>query len=1300
MFPKNDWARKGLAFTAALVLGLFVACGGGGTTPTPNPAVAPTIVTQPLSQTVTVGANATLSVTATGTGTLSYQWKKGGADLSGKTVSSLNLNPVSLTDAGSYTVVVTNSVTGGSASTTSSAATLTVNPVATTPVISAQPVGATVAEGGTVNFSVTATGNGTVNYQWKKGGSDLVGKTTSALTINPVTTGDAGTYTVLVTNTLNGTSQSLLSSAAVLAVNPAATVPVISAQPVGSTVTEGGAANISVTASGNGAVTYQWKKGGVDLVGKTASSLSINPVAAADAGSYTVLVTNTLNGTSQALLSTAAVLAVNPAATMPVISAQPVGATVTEGGTANFSVTASGNGTVTYQWKKGGSDLVGKTGSSFSINPVAAADAGSYTVLVTNTLNGTSQTLLSSAALLAVDPAATMPTISSQPVGVTATEGGDATFNVSAFGNGTLTYQWKKGGVDIAGKTSPGFGINPVALTDAGSYTVLVTNTLNGTSQSLLSSVAVLTVNPAATTPVITAQPIGSTVNEGDTANLSVTATGNGTVTYQWYKGGVAISGKTASSLSFNPVALTDAGTYTVEATNSLNATSASALSNPAILVVNGASSLAITVQPQDKTVTAPDGATFSVTATGTGLGYAWKKNGTAISGETTSSLTIPSTDLHNVADQYSVTVTSTAGGSVNSQVATLTVVAPKPVYAGDPTVVDTGRAYTVLSSWFTTAPADPLGSFRFGYDTALLNPVFSATCFFPSAGWTFSRPSSYPTDTRIPGSLSDPDYSGTGYSRGHMVGFADVRDVYGADAGRSSMYMTNMCPQVQALNGGAWGNLETLISGTFPGSFGRVWSYTGPIFSTQLVAPIGAKSIPIPTAFYKIVVRETTPGNPKVLAFVVPHSTTISSGATAATPIVTADFWKFITTVDRVQTLTGLNFFPTPTSPLPAGFTTTVEVAGWGSNLEQGPGKPNVHMIVPSWDTTFTHVHNTTGAVTTINTTTAKVGDVVPFVAQAIADPDPIATTTWNFGDGTTDTNLVTTHTYTSAGSFTVTFTATDILSHTSTISRIVTINSLDPTVPVISAQPQAKTVSAGTSVTFNVTATGNGTLTYQWRKDGVDLAGKTSNSLTFNATVADAGAYSVVVTNTLNGTSQTATSADAVLVVNPVAANDMNEGFETGSKSAYATATVTLGTGSWTITDGLIAKSTSNGGSTSDHFNGLQGLRLKNNVAGTASGKVTMGFDWPYGAQSVSIAIAQYNTDSAAPGTLGLWYSIDGGANWIQVPGTVTPASTSIDTYTWTVGLNQPIRFELRRTDVISQGRMCLDDIHITGY
>lgn len=1085
---------------------------------------------------------------------------------------------------------------------------------------------------------------------------------------------------------------------------PTPAAPTIATQPAATqTVTAGNSVSFSVLATGTPAPTFQWKKGGTAVsIGGTAATYTIASPVVGDAGTYTVTVTNSAGN----ITSNPAVLNVLPRAAAPTIDLQPApSTTVLEGGSATLTVNASttDGGTLSYQWKNGTTN-VGTNSNSISLNPALLSSAGTYTVVVTNSLNGTTATTTSSAAVVNVNPLPVVPVISAQPLTQSITEGNNLTLSVTATAsNGTLSYQWRRGASNF-GSNSSNLVFAPVALGDAGSYTVVVTNTLSGQTATATSNVAVLTVNPRAMAPTISVQPAPTTtVLVGGSATLTVNAstTDGGVLSYQWKKGSTAV-GTNSASLTFNPAALADAGSYTVVITNTLNGTTAQTTSDTATLTVNSTpTGPDITVQPQSQTVTAPDGATFGVTATGTDLTYAWKKNGTAISGATQSTYTVLSTDLHAISDQYSVVVTETGVGSTESQAATLTVLAPKPVFAGDPTVVDTSRNYVAVSSWFTTAPVDPSGSFRVGYDRALLNPVWSSTCFFPSAPWVFARPSSYPTDTRISGSLDSSDYSNTGYSRGHMTQFADLRDCYGADAGASSMYMSNMCPQVQALNGAAWGNLETLTAQTLPASFGRVWVYTGPIFSTQLVAPIGAKKIPIATAFYKVLVRETTPGNPKVLALIVPHSTTISSGNTAAVPLATTDFWKFATTVDRVQALTGLNFFPTPTSPLPAGFTTTVEVAGWGTSFEQGPNRPNVHMITPSWDSTFTHVHNSTGAVTTINTTTANVGDVVPFVAQVTADPDAIASTTWNFGDGTTDGNLVTTHSYSTAGSFTVTFTATDIQGHSSSISRIISINSLDPTVPVIGTQPIGKTVTEGTSVTFTVVATGNGVLTYQWKKDGTDLPGKTANTLTLGSvTTADAGTYSVVVTNTLNGSSQTSTSSDAILIVNAVVASDLNEGFETGTKGSYASATVVLGTGSWTLGDTLIAKSTTNGGSTSDHFNGLQGARMQNAAAGTASGKITMGFDWSYGAQTVSIAIAQYNTDAAAPGTLGLWYSTNGGTDWTQVAGTVTPSSTSIETYTWTVNVNQPIRFELRRTDTVSKGRICLDDIHIVGF
>ncbi|HTL67012.1 MAG TPA: endo-1,4-beta-xylanase [Lacunisphaera sp.] len=89
----------------------------------------PSITTQPSSQTATVGGNLSFSVTATGTAPLTYQWKLNGADISGATSSSYSISNVQASQAGNYTVTVSN-VAGAVTSTT---ATLTVNAAPTPP---------------------------------------------------------------------------------------------------------------------------------------------------------------------------------------------------------------------------------------------------------------------------------------------------------------------------------------------------------------------------------------------------------------------------------------------------------------------------------------------------------------------------------------------------------------------------------------------------------------------------------------------------------------------------------------------------------------------------------------------------------------------------------------------------------------------------------------------------------------------------------------------------------------------------------------------------------------------------------------------------------------------------------------------------------------------------------------------------------------------------------------------------------------------------------------------------------------
>lgn len=192
-----EWGTISLAFTL---------------TPT---ATAPIITTQPQSQTVGAGSNVILSVTAGGTPVPTFQWFRNGTAIAGATTASLALNNVQPADAGNYTVTVSNSA----GSVTSNTATLTVSGVA--PTIAAQPQSQTVTTGSNVTFSVTASGTPAPTYQWSKGGVAIAGATGTSLSLTNVQAGDAGSYTVTVTNSAG----SVTSTTATLTVNTPVTPP-------------------------------------------------------------------------------------------------------------------------------------------------------------------------------------------------------------------------------------------------------------------------------------------------------------------------------------------------------------------------------------------------------------------------------------------------------------------------------------------------------------------------------------------------------------------------------------------------------------------------------------------------------------------------------------------------------------------------------------------------------------------------------------------------------------------------------------------------------------------------------------------------------------------------------------------------------------------------------------------------------------------------------------------------------------------------------------------------------------------
>ncbi len=500
---------------------------------------APVFTTQPVgTTTVLAGTSVTFTAAATGNPAPTFQWYKGTTLLTGQTAATLTIASPTLADAGSYTVVATNSL----GSVTSSAAVLIVNQA---PIFTTQPASLTVVAPAAASFTAAASGFPVPTYQWQKGGVAISGATSATYSIPTTSLSDAATYTCVATNSI-GTATS---NGAVLTIQ---VPPAITTQPTGTTVTAGASASFTVVATGTPAPTYQWQKNNVNISGATSATYAIASTTLGDAGAYTVVVTNPA-GT---VTSAAAVLTVNAP---PVITAQPANQSVVVGQTATFSVTATGNPTPTYQWRKGGVAIGGATGSTYTTPVTVIGDSGStFDVVVTNSLG----TVTSTAATLTVNPAPVVPTITTQPLSQTVAAGASVTFTVVATGTPTPTYQWYKDSVAISGATSSSYTIAAVAATDAGVYAVSATNS-QGT---ITSSGATLTVLYA---PVITTQPASQTVVQGSNVTFSVTANGNPSPTYQWRFNTANISGATGSTYTINGVAPAAGGSYDVVVTNS-----------------------------------------------------------------------------------------------------------------------------------------------------------------------------------------------------------------------------------------------------------------------------------------------------------------------------------------------------------------------------------------------------------------------------------------------------------------------------------------------------------------------------------------------------------------------------------------------------------------------------------------------------------------------------------------------------------------------------------------------------------
>ena len=616
--------------------------------------IAPVISNQPVTQTKIETGKVTFSVSVTGPGPYTYQWRKNGIVIAGATTSTFKLVDLALSDAGNYGVVITNYV----GSTTSATATLTVNAI---PVVtSLSPTRQVIAAGQSVNLSVTATGTGSLSYQWTHDGLPIAGATSAALSVTNFTRQAAGYYLVHITDSTGtrisnpmflifapGTGPSPVTQIRGWGINNLSQIDI----PSGLTDAVAVAAReynpLALKADGT-AVSWGTYVNPVPagITGLVAIAAGADHAAAVKSDGTVVAWGNNTNGQTNvpAGLSDVVAVACGSAHTLALKNdgtviawgAQPSlwyssnGEAIVPTGLKNVVAIAAGNffsaalrsdGTI-ISW---GGDPVYRAGLD-ELTGIRLIAAGSHHILLRkfdgtvvrwsqNNSTGSAPVVDLAYGATAFGPGSThslalksdgtviawmepswtdsgqttvpeglpnvfalacgrdfslalrdasadaAPSLSTLPARIVV-EDQSTTWTVIATGAGPFTYLWRKNGVDITGATSKTLTLNHVLPADAGSYDVVVTN-YKGTTASNAAALSVLPL------PVVTASsPVRQVFEPGQNLNLTVTATGTGSLNFQWLHNGLTVNGATSSNLAATNLSLIDGGWYAVDVTD------------------------------------------------------------------------------------------------------------------------------------------------------------------------------------------------------------------------------------------------------------------------------------------------------------------------------------------------------------------------------------------------------------------------------------------------------------------------------------------------------------------------------------------------------------------------------------------------------------------------------------------------------------------------------------------------------------------------------------------------------------
>lgn len=338
------------------------------------------------------------------------------------------------------------------------------------PAFQTPAIARTVAIGANAFFRMAAVGARPLSYQWRANGTNLPGATNSVLALTNVQPSFAGPYSVIVSNSLG-----IITSSDMMLT----TIPLeITISPPNRSAVVGTSVVFTANVIGQGPLSYQWRFNGGALAGATNNSLILTNLQMNHAGEYSVDASNAYGSVT----SRAATLEVIPL----VITSHPQSQSVLAGTNVTFGVSAAGVEPFRYQWQVNQVDLVGETNVVLTLTNVTLNKAGGYRVIVSNDF----AVVTSSNASLVVSPLL----ITQQPSNVSTILGGNATFGVTAVGEGPFSYQWRLSGTNLPAATENPLVLTNLHLREGGLFSAVISNSYG----SVTSSAATLSISQVA----------------------------------------------------------------------------------------------------------------------------------------------------------------------------------------------------------------------------------------------------------------------------------------------------------------------------------------------------------------------------------------------------------------------------------------------------------------------------------------------------------------------------------------------------------------------------------------------------------------------------------------------------------------------------------------------------------------------------------------------------------------------------------------------------------------------------------